>query len=59
MERPVGTTGTDGTQAGGVRLRLNFTVFFPSENQEQMAPTLRSRASMVNTVTISRDRVVC
>ena len=56
-ERPVGTS-TDGTPAGEVWLRLNIC-FFPLENQEQKARASRSRASLLNTIAILWDRVVC
>ena len=43
LSREVGT-GTDGTPAGGVWLKLNVCLF-PPENQEHKARASRSRAS--------------
>ena len=51
-------TGTDGTPAGGGRLRLNVCCF-SLENRQQKARASRSRASLLNTVPVLRDRVVC
>ena len=58
-ERPVGT-GTDGTPAGGVWLRLNVCFFFPWKTKnKRLALRARTPHCQIRTVTILRDKVVC
>ena len=57
-ERPVGTTAQTAPQQA--RFGSDWTsAFFPLGNQEQRARVSHTRASLLNMITILRDRVVC